>query len=191
MDGKGFDWSNFPQEALNRVTTLSLNMIIDASSIDFAAEVADISATCGQKPGIIKSLFRELLMEFQTVMKGGKGVGQLETRLISSLDMPQDIASGVCTIWRENQGRISSSLLSKTLKANALVDLDWNFGVTASTSELDRSGSAYLQLKMTVDKGDGTKDIFLELSVDQFYNFLSSMEQCKRFLDMVATSNDS
>lgn len=197
MDGSGFDWTTVSQDALNRLTSLCLNMLIDATAVDFAAEIADLAQSSGQKPGILKSLFRELLVLFQTAMKGGKSSSQLESLLISSLEMPQSIAANVCSVWQQNQGRISSSLLAKTLKANELVDLDWSFGVTASTSDMDQSGTAFLQLKMTVDKGDGSgsggggpKDVFLELSVDQFYSFLSSMEQCKRFLDLVASSNE-
>jgi len=193
MDGSGFDWTSISQDALNKLTSLCLNMLIDATSVDFAAEIAELSQRSGQKPGILKSLFRELLVLFQTAMKAGKSTTQLESLLISTLEMPQGIAANMCSVWQQNQGRISSSLLAKTLKANALVDLDWSFGVTASTSDMDQSGTAFLQLKMTVDKGEGCggpKDVFLELSVDQFYSFLSSMEQCKNFLDLVANADN-
>lgn len=36
---------------------------------------------------------------------------------------------------------------------NNLVDMEWKFGVTASTDELRQVGSTFLQLKLTIDKG--------------------------------------
>ncbi len=190
----GFDWGSISSDALRSVASLVLNMLIDARSVDFASSVAEIASTHGQKPGIIKGVLREFLVVFQSAMKEGKTSKKIEAQLISQLAMPEDIAASVCTVWQDNVGRISSSLVSKTLKANALVDLDWNFGVTASSSEMDQVGAAFLQLKLTMDQGEseggGTRDVFLELSVDQFYSFLSSMEQCKRFLDLVASSED-
>ena len=56
---------------------------------------------------------------------------------------------------------------------------------------MDAVGTAFLQLKMSLDVGEGnTQDEYMELSIDQFFSFLSSMEQCKKFLDMMSNSED-
>ena len=34
-----------------------------------------------------------------------------------------------------------------------LVDIEWKFGVTASSSYIDKVGNAFLQLKVVYDKG--------------------------------------
>ena len=48
-------------------------------------------------------------------------------------------------------------------------------------------------MKLTVknDDNDGIKDIFMELSLDQFYAFLSQMEKCKAYLDMLSNKSSS
>ena len=75
--------------------------------------------------------------------------------------------------------------VDEDLKANQLVDMDWVFGVTASSDSCNEVGKTYLQLKLTFDQnvGDGGKHMHLEMTVDQFFAFLSSMEQCKQFLE--------
>ena len=51
-------------------------------------------------------------------------------------------------------------------------------------------GSTFLQLKMVVDKGAGvTEDVFMELSLPQFYDFLSQMEKAKTYVDFLSASS--
>ncbi len=51
-------------------------------------------------------------------------------------------------------------------------------------------GSTFLQLKMVVDKGAGrTEDVFMELSLPQFYDFLSQMEKARTYVDFLSSSS--
>jgi hypothetical protein len=83
------------------------------------------------------------------------------------------------------------SVLGKTVSANRLIDMDWNFGVTAASSDCDSIGKPFLQLKLTIDEGNGPKDRFVELSLDQFYQFLTAMENCKSYMDLMSSSSSS
>lgn len=47
-------------------------------------------------------------------------------------------------------------------------------------------GKTYLQMKLTVDSGEGGRLVFMELSLDQFYHFMAQMEKAKAYLDFVA-----
>lgn len=48
-------------------------------------------------------------------------------------------------------------------------------------------GKTFLQLKLTVDQGGGAgRDLFLELSLEQFYSFMAQMEKARAYLDFVA-----
>lgn len=81
-------------------------------------------------------------------------------------------------------------MLSETLSSNRLLDVDWSFGVTAATDESDYVGRTYLQLKLTIDhEGSGPTDVFMELSIEQFYHFLAQMEKCKVYLDFMTTES--
>ena len=71
-----------------------------------------------------------------------------------------------------------------------LVDMEWRFGVTASTSELKSVGATFLQLKLMLEKrdGSGTEAVHMELTLPQFYEFLAKMEKCQAYLDYLAES---
>lgn len=67
---------------------------------------------------------------------------------------------------------------------NRLIDISWKFGVTAATSELNKVGNTFLQMHITLDKGNGqTESVYLELSLAHFYSFLHEMERAKASLE--------
>lgn len=78
-------------------------------------------------------------------------------------------------------------MVCQTFMINKLVDMEWKFGVTAASSEIKKLGNSFLQLKLVVSKGnDTTEDIFMEMSLPQFYTFLHEMERAKTNLDLLA-----
>ena len=81
---------------------------------------------------------------------------------------------------------------------NELVNMEWKFGVTASSNDLESVGNTFLQLKLVINKGGhgGDKDdkddsnnnnnkevVYMELTLPQFYNFLAEMEKAKSTID--------
>ncbi|KAK2954717.1 hypothetical protein BLNAU_10373 [Blattamonas nauphoetae] len=65
------------------------------------------------------------------------------------------------------------------LSVNKLDNLDWRFAVSSASSDINKIGQTFLQMKMTIDG----KDVFFELSLLQFFAFLSEMEKIKSQLD--------
>ena len=66
-----------------------------------------------------------------------------------------------------------------------LVDLEWKFGVTAASSESGAGtvGRTFLQLELVLDApGGGLERVYLELTLNQFYEFLAHMERAKAAL---------
>lgn len=90
-------------------------------------------------------------------------------------------------VWKVHSVSIANNLLSRALTNNQLVDMDWVFGVTASSDDCDNVGKTFLQLKLILQSSAGSKQtVVMELSLDQFYQFLASMEKCKSYLDYVS-----
>ncbi|KAE8746370.1 hypothetical protein FOCC_FOCC006865 [Frankliniella occidentalis] len=76
--------------------------------------------------------------------------------------------------------------MADSIEMNKVVDVDWKFGVTASTSEEDKVGTSYLHLKITVESGDKQhKNVYLEMTLPQFYSFLHELEKAKASLDFL------
>lgn len=78
---------------------------------------------------------------------------------------------------------LSRSVVGQTFMVNQLVDMEWKFGVTAGSSDLKVVGQTFLQLKMVVDRGGTQEDVFMELTLPQFYSFLHEMEKAKSTLE--------
>ncbi|XP_034447091.1 COMM domain-containing protein 7-like [Hippoglossus hippoglossus] len=55
--------------------------------------------------------------------------------------------------------------------------------VTVGTSETQKVGNIYLQLKLVVRKGNSTENVYMELTLPQFYNFLHEMERAKASME--------
>ncbi|ELT88652.1 hypothetical protein CAPTEDRAFT_226635 [Capitella teleta] len=85
--------------------------------------------------------------------------------------------------WRDNQASLSKSALAQTLMVNQLVNMEWKFGVTASSSEVNKLGSTFLQLKLVINKGNKVENMYMELTLPQFYSFLHEMEKAKASLE--------
>ncbi|KAK3912651.1 COMM domain-containing protein 7 [Frankliniella fusca] len=88
---------------------------------------------------------------------------------------------------RELPGSVTVGNMADSIEMHKVVDVDWKFGVTASTSEEDKVGTSYLHLKITVaSSGKQHKNIYLEMTLPQFYSFLHELEKAKASLDFLA-----
>uniref|UniRef100_A0A8C0ILM4 COMM domain containing 7 n=1 Tax=Chelonoidis abingdonii TaxID=106734 RepID=A0A8C0ILM4_CHEAB len=82
--------------------------------------------------------------------------------------------------WKLNSPTLTRLAVGQTLMINQLIDMEWKFGgklsaisslhftVTAGSSELEKVGSIFLQVKLTLP---------------QFYSFLHEMERVKTTLE--------
>ncbi|CAI9597167.1 unnamed protein product, partial [Staurois parvus] len=61
-----------------------------------------------------------------------------------------------CLGWRSGR---------RTLSINQLVDMEWKFGVTAASSEVEKAGSIFLQLKMVIRKGSKLEPVYVGESI--------------------------
>lgn len=76
--------------------------------------------------------------------------------------------------------------MASPVKMDKVVDVDWKFGVTASTDEADKVGTSYLHLKLTVEDSEKKlKHVYLEMTLPQFYSFLHELEKAKASLDFL------
>ncbi|XP_053546050.1 microtubule-associated protein RP/EB family member 1 isoform X2 [Bombina bombina] len=73
--------------------------------------------------------------------------------------------------------------VDQTPQINQLLDMEWKFGVTAASSELEKAGSIFLQMKMVIKKDHRPETVYVELTLPQFYNFLHEMERAKSSLE--------
>lgn len=77
------------------------------------------------------------------------------------LGVEEKLANVVVSKWSRQKSAIGSVAIINTLKVNQLVDMQWRFGLTTSSSEVSKTRSTFLQMKLTLDMGNATKEIRL------------------------------
>ncbi len=93
---------------------------------------------------------------------------------LAELGLNKTRSALVEAVFSKHRAQLLQSAVESTLTVNQLEDIDWRFGVTASSSEMDRVGSTFLQMKLKrADKPVAN----IELSLEQFYQFLGEMEK--------------
>uniref|UniRef100_A0A2K5YCC5 COMM domain containing 7 n=1 Tax=Mandrillus leucophaeus TaxID=9568 RepID=A0A2K5YCC5_MANLE len=75
--------------------------------------------------------------------------------------------------WKQNAPTLAQWAIGQTLMINQLIDMEWKFGVTSGSSELEKVGSIFLQLNF----------LSPELTLPQFYSFLHEMERVRTSME--------
>ena len=70
-------------------------------------------------------------------MREGWSAEQLEISALS-LGLSQRIGLILSETWGSYSNQLTTTLLAKIISANQLKDVDWSFGVTASTEDCDK-----------------------------------------------------
>ena len=63
--------------------------------------------------------------------------------------------------WEKHWTSLKESMDNKSLMISQLIDMEWKFGVTASTNSVKKYGNAFLQLKLVYSKGESLETKYL------------------------------
>jgi len=124
-------------------------------------------------------------INFYTAISEGYSIKTIEERC-KEAGLNHSVSSVVVQAWKEKLVDITSVLLSEATTNRRLIDMDWSFGVTAASDDISNVGKTFLQLKLILERDASTEGcdvIFMELSLEQFYQLLASMEKCKAYID--------
>lgn len=152
------------------------HLVLDPNAPSKLQEFADTHKV------VVKALnttLRGVLFFFATALKKNLAPDAVSSD-VEGLGLSKEKASIVSDAWKAAFAGLSMEMMRKTLTVNKLLDMQWKFGVTAGSSEVDKAGQCFLQLKLVLDKGFGrTESVLMELSLPQFYLFLQEMEKLK------------
>lgn len=133
---------------------------------------------------------------FSAGMRMGYSTDAMSVRC-QALNLREDFVVIISELWKKASMRIAEYLLQRSLSTKTLLDMDWSFGVSAASDDCNHVGKTFLQLKLVLDDRSSTvkrsddihvryRTVYIELSLDQFYQLLASLENCKAYLDMVS-----
>ncbi|KAG6795917.1 COMM domain-containing protein 7 [Apis mellifera caucasica] len=66
-----------------------------------------------------------------------------------------------------------------------ILDISWRFGVTAASNESDNMGKSFLHLKLSLEENGKAKNVFIEMTISEFYKFVHDLEKAKCNLDLL------
>uniref|UniRef100_G3P7L7 COMM domain containing 7 n=1 Tax=Gasterosteus aculeatus aculeatus TaxID=481459 RepID=G3P7L7_GASAC len=145
----------------------------------FMQLLGEFAGEHGMSAGPLKNLMKSVLLVPQGAMKKNLTAEQMKEDLLELLTKRVHFKQKSGTHY----AALSRLAVGQTLMVNQLVDMDWKFGVTVGTSEIQKVGNIFLQLKLVVRKGNSTENVYMELTLPQFYNFLHEMERAKASME--------
>ncbi|XP_046571421.1 COMM domain-containing protein 7-like [Haliotis rubra] len=162
-----------------------LFLVEPTKSSRLLSQLDEFAEQNGVGAGALKNVFKSLLSLPNSALKKSLSPAQVKEDLVN-LGLSEEKADFFTEQYKNNLVSLSHSALGQTLMVNQLVDMEWKFGVTASSSELDKVGNTFLQLKLVINTGNGSKNTYMELSLPQFYSFLHEMEKAKASLEYLS-----
>ncbi|XP_038866876.1 COMM domain-containing protein 7 isoform X2 [Salvelinus namaycush] len=156
--------NKFNEQQFTSLTEILFNFLLEPKEADrFLHQLSEFAGENGMSAGPLRNLMKSLLLLPHGVS--------------------EDKADHFSQQWSLHYPVLSRLAVGQTLMVNQLVDMEWKFGVTVGTSELQKVGNTFLQLKLVIRKGNSTENVYMELTLPQFYNFLHEMERAKASMD--------
>lgn len=178
--------NKFQDEQFRQLTQFVFEFLTDPTkSSRLMSQLDDFATENGVGAGALKNVFKSLLSVPNSALKKSLSPAQVKEDLIN-LGLSESKGQYFAEQWKANLIVLSRSALGQTLMVNQLVDMEWKFGVTAASSELDKVGNTFLQLKLVINTGNGVTNSYMELTLPQFYSFLHEMEKAKASLEYLS-----
>ncbi|XP_041436668.1 COMM domain-containing protein 7 isoform X1 [Xenopus laevis] len=169
-------------QQVSRLCNIIFVFLKEQKEQDFQPQIDDFARDNGISLGPLKSIVKSTFLILNDALKRNVSAEQLRADLIG-LGLDEEKASYFEHQWGTDLSLLSWMAAERTLLINQLVDMEWKFGVTAASSETDKSGSIFLQLKMMIRRGSVTEPVYVELTLPQFYSFLHEIERAKNSLE--------
>ncbi|XP_075867145.1 COMM domain-containing protein 7 isoform X5 [Microcebus murinus] len=129
----------------------------------FLAQLSEFATTNQISLGPLRSIVKSLLLVPNGALKKGLTAEQVQADFIT-LGLSEEKATYFSEKWKQNAPTLARWAIGQTLMINQLIDMEWKFGVTSGSSELEKVGNIFLQLKLVVKKGNQTENLYIDSS---------------------------
>ncbi|XP_028905241.1 COMM domain-containing protein 7 isoform X2 [Ornithorhynchus anatinus] len=165
------------------LTDVVFRLLLEPGEVErFLGQLSELALAHQLGLGHLKSLTKTLLLVPQGALKKNMTAEQIREDWIT-LGLTEEKAKCFADKWQRLGPSLARLAAGRTLAVNQLVDMEWKFGVTAGSSELQKTGNIFLQLKLVVKKGNRAEPLYIELTLPQFYSFLHEMERARASLE--------
>uniref|UniRef100_A0A8C9BWU4 COMM domain-containing protein n=1 Tax=Phocoena sinus TaxID=42100 RepID=A0A8C9BWU4_PHOSS len=140
----------------------------------FLAQLSEFATTKQISHGPVRSIVKSLLLISNGAVKS-LTAEQVQADF-TTLGLSEEKATYFSEKWKQNVPTLARWATGQTLMINQLVDMEWTFGVTSGSRELE---NMLLQLKLVPQ----TENLYIELTLPQFYSFLHEMERFRTSME--------
>lgn len=148
----------------------------------FLTQLSEFASSTQMGLSSLRSMVKSLLIVPSGALKKSLTAEQVRSDFLS-LGLSEEKATYFSEKWKQNAPSLAQRAIGQTLMINQLIDMEWRFGVTSGSSELEKVGSIFLQLKLVIKKGNQTESLYIELTLPQFYSFLHEMERVRASME--------
>ncbi|PIK41682.1 putative COMM domain-containing protein 7 isoform X3 [Apostichopus japonicus] len=176
--------NKFKDNQLQQFITIAFNFLLDPSnSSRIIGNLEDFAEEQGLGVSPLKNLFKSVISILHSSIRRNLSSAQVKEDF-GNLGLSEGKVDSISNQWQTNLIALSRVAAGQTLVINKLIDMEWKFGVTAASSELNTVGNTFIQMKLVVNKGGNkTENVYMELSLPEFYSFLHEMERAKSSLE--------
>ncbi|XP_026925639.1 COMM domain-containing protein 7 isoform X1 [Panthera pardus] len=179
-------------QQFSALTEVLFHFLTEPKEVErFLAQLSEFATTNQISLGPLRSIVKSLLLVPNGALKKSLTADQVRADFIT-LGLSEEKATYFSEKWKQNAPTLARWAIGQTLMINQLIDMEWKFGVTSGSSELEKVGSIFLQLfissffnqlKLVVKKGNQTENLYIELTLPQFYSFLHEMERVRASME--------
>nr|XP_012310620.1 COMM domain-containing protein 7 isoform X1 [Aotus nancymaae] len=158
-------------QQFSTLTEVLFHFLTEPKEVErFLAQLSEFATTNQISLGSLRSIMKSLLLVPNGALKKSLTAKQVQADFIT-LGLSEEKATYFAEKWKQNAPTLAQWAIGQTLMINQLIDMEWKFGVTSGSSELEKVGSIFLQLKLVVKKGNQTENVYIGESEFPFEPF--------------------
>uniref|UniRef100_A0A8B9MKZ5 COMM domain-containing protein n=1 Tax=Accipiter nisus TaxID=211598 RepID=A0A8B9MKZ5_9AVES len=174
VSGDMHNLNQLSAQQFSALTEVLFRFLTEPKEVErFLTQLSDFATMNKISLGPLKNIVKSILLVPNGALKRNLSSEQVRADFIA-LGLSEEKASYFAEQWKVNSPTLTRLAVGQTLMINQLIDMEWKFGVTAGSSELEKVGSIFLQVNLLHQR---------ELTLPQFYSFLHEMERVKTSLE--------
>ncbi|XP_027478940.1 COMM domain-containing protein 7 isoform X1 [Zalophus californianus] len=178
-------------QQFSALTEVLFHFLTEPKEVErFLAQLSEFATTNQISLGPLRSIVKSLLLVPNGALKKSLTADQVRADFIT-LGLSEEKATYFSEKWKQSAPTLARWAIGQTLMINQLIDMEWKFGVTSGSSELEKVGSIFLQLKLVVQKGNQTENLYIgesEFLSEPFHFFHVLLSQGAREAPQIISS---
>ncbi|RMB95725.1 hypothetical protein DUI87_27838 [Hirundo rustica rustica] len=145
VSGDMHNLNQLSAQQFSALTEVLFRFLTEPKEVErFLTQLSDFATMNKISLGPLKNIVKSILLVPNGALKRNLSSEQVRADFIA-LGLSEEKASYFAEQWKVNSPTLTRLAVGQTLMINQLIDMEWKFGVTAGSSELEKVGSIFLQ----------------------------------------------